>query len=339
MEDKRALTISGIDLNWDTQKGKLQFQGDDVAMFWISSAMRTFFDTIEEISGEEASNLVFEAAGFRQGMVVGDYFDIYKEMDLEDATKTLSNIYAVAGWGAVEFIDMCYEVKKVTVLIKDGWEYKINLAQGKTKGSNFIPAHFAGVFTSIFGANIWYEVELDQMEGEPYTQINYFPSDITVSENIHQLARKKESELICQLEKAVDEKTKELKTLVEKLSSPVIPVHEGIVVVPLIGNYDEERSEKLLVNTLNKLPSYKANYLILDLTGLDTDAGTYVAILIGKVGAAANLIGTKTILVGVSPKLGKMFAESASDIKKFDFFQTLQHGIHYALGQSGRKII
>lgn len=339
MEDKTSITISGIDVNWETEKGKVQFQGDDVVMFWISSAMRTFFDTIEEISGEEASTLVFETTGFRQGVVVGDYFDKYKTMDLGEITKILTNIYAAAGWGAVEFIEMCYEVKKVTVRIKDGWEYKINLAQGKTKGSNFIPAHFAGVFTALFGTNVWYEVKLDQMEGQEYTEINYFPSNITVSRNIHQLARKKESELICQLEKAVDEKTKELKTLIEKLSSPVIPVHEGIVVVPLIGNYDEERSEKLLVNTLNKLPSYKANYLILDLTGLDTDTGTYVATLIGKVGAAANLIGTKTILVGVSPKLGKMFAESATNIKKFDFFQTLQHGIHYALGQSGRSII
>ncbi len=79
---------------------------------------------------------------------------------------------------------------------------------------------------------------------------------------------------------------------------------EGIVVVPLIGKYDEDRTEDLIVNTLNNLPKHQANYLVLDLTGLDKELTEYTASLIEKLGAAASLIGTKTILVGISADLG-----------------------------------
>lgn len=63
---------------------------------------------------------------------------------------------------------------------------------------------------------------------------------------------------------------------------------EGIVVVPLIGKYDEDRTEDLIVNTLNNLPKHQANYLVLDLTGLDKELTEYTASLIEKLGAAAS---------------------------------------------------
>lgn len=177
------------------------------------------------------------------------------------------------------------------------------------------------------------------MEGHEYSIIEYFPADITISENIHQLARKKESEQIKKLEGLVEGKTAELKELVNKLSSPIIPVLEGIVVVPLIGKYEEDRADQLIVNTLNQLPSYKASYLVLDLTGMDQVIGPHAVSLIEKIGSAARLIGTKTILVGISSSLGIEITQSNINLSKFDCFQTLQHGIHYAIGQMGRKII
>ena len=114
---------------------------------------------------------------------------------------------------------------------------------------------------------------------------------------------------------------------------------EGIVVVPLIGAYDEDRADKLVVNTLNNLPAYKAKYLVLDLTGLDQNLGPHTVSMIEKMAMAAQLIGTTTILVGISAELGVQIVQSAINLAKFDCFQTLQHGIHFALGQIGREII
>lgn len=339
MEQTKSIRIADINLKWDLDKGQFQFEDGDVVLFWIGTAMRDFFDTIEEISGEEASRLVFETTGYRQGIVLSGFFEKLKHLKSDEAAGLMTNIYAVAGWGRVYVDKFCFDDKTATIHLTDSWETKINVAQGKKQGTNFIAAHFAGVFTGLFGTNVWYRLVQDQVEGHEFSIVEYFPSDVTVSQNIHELARKNEAQQIEQLEKLVDEKTKELKELIEKLSSPIIPVLEGIVVVPLIGAYDEERSDKLLVNTLNNLPAYKAHYLVLDLTGLDRDLGPHTVSMIEKMASAASLVGTTTILVGISAELGVQITQTAINLSRFDCFQTLQHGIHYALGQSGREII
>ncbi|WP_050181897.1 STAS domain-containing protein [Domibacillus robiginosus] len=333
------ITIGGLTFEWDLEKGKFLFEQQDAVLFWISSAMKTFFDTIEEISGEEASNLVFETTGFRQGLVVGQYFEKIKDVDAAQAAELITNTYASAGWGRTTIKNLDFGAKTLTAHIKDSWEFKINQAQGKKQGGNYLPAHYAGIFSGLFGQNMWYKVVQDQLAGHEYSIIEYFPSDVTISNNIHQLARKKEAEEILRLETIVEEKTKELKELVRQLSSPIIPVLEGIVVVPLIGKYDEDRSEELVVKTLNNLPAHKANYLVLDLTGLDRDISGHTVSLIEKIGSAASLIGTETILVGISPELSLIISQSNINLSKFDCFQTLQHGIYFALGQHGRTIV
>lgn len=55
--DKMEVMVSDVDILWNLEKVSLSFEGSDVVLFGISSAMRTFFDTIEEIAGEEPSKL------------------------------------------------------------------------------------------------------------------------------------------------------------------------------------------------------------------------------------------------------------------------------------------
>nr|WP_273128850.1 STAS domain-containing protein [Bacillus weihaiensis] len=337
--ERHVINVGGLDFSWDLEKGSFKFEGDDAVLFWISTAMKSFLDTIEEISGEEASNLVFETTGFRQGLVVGEYFEKMKELSVSQAADAITATYASAGWGKIIIKDLNFETKTLTVYMKDTWEYKINVAQEKTKGGNFFPAHFAGIFTGLFNTRIWYTITQQQLEGHEYTVVEYFPSDVSITKNIHELARRKESEQITMLENLVEEKTRELKELVKKLSSPVIPVLEGIVVVPLIGTYDMDRADELVINTLHNLPTYKASYLILDLTGLDKDMNEYSVSLIEKVASTSSLIGTKTILVGISPELSLAITKSGINLSQFDCFQSLQHGIHFGLAQMGRKLI
>ncbi|WP_059173283.1 STAS domain-containing protein [Bacillus sp. FJAT-27445] len=334
------MNVGGLDFKWNLQEGRFIFEGEDAVLFWITSAMRTFFDTIEEVSGEEAGALVLETTGFRQGLVVGEYF-AKNHVSPEEASRLIPYTYASAGWGRAEIKQLNLEDKKLSIELTDSWEYKINKEQGKSASGKYLAAHYAGIFTGLLGTNIWYRVVKDQLTGAECTIVEYFPSEITVSSNIHQLARRRESEKIRELELLVEEKTKDLQDLVKEISSPIIPVLEGIVVVPLIGKYDESRSENLLVKTLFNLPKHNANYLILDLTGLDHnhDMGEYGFDFIQKLGSAASLVGIETILVGISAELGALVTHSQINLSKFQCYQTLQYGIYYALSQSGKKII
>jgi rsbT co-antagonist protein RsbR len=338
METDKKITVGGVELSWDLDSGKVLFEGGDVVLFWVS-AMKTFFDTIREISGDEATNLVLETTGFRQGLIVGEVFrKMEKNITLSNVVDWLSNTYAPAGWGKVE-IQMDTERDTFILHIKDDWEYKMNQIDQKNTNGNFVSAHYAGVFTGLSGRNYWFRTIQTQDSVNPYSIIEYFPSTINVTQNIHELSRKQEAERIQQLEHLVNEKTNKLQKLVKELSSPIIPVLEGILVVPMIGSYDEDRAEDLIVNTLTKLPEYKAHFLLLDLTGLTKDITQHTAATINKLGSAAKLLGTEMILVGVSAELAVLITNSLTSLGKYECLQTLRHGIYYALGKSGRQIV
>lgn len=339
METKTSINVGGLQFEWDLEEGNFLFEGQKSVLFWTSSAMKMFFDSIEEISGEEAAGVVLETTGYRQGLVVGDYFADEKDVDVATAAKLITYTYSSAGWGVAEIHKLNMDECTLEVHLRNSWEHQINVEQGKKVGGSFLPAHYAGIFTKLFGRNIWYRVVHTQIEGFNESVIEYFPSGETIEKNIHRLARSKEAEQIRQLENLVDEKTAELSELIQEISSPIIPVLEDIVVVPLLGTYDENRAEELLIKTLQNLPTHKAKYLVLDLTGLNNNFTLHAANLIDKLGATASLIGTSTILVGISPQMSMIIGESNIDLSKFNCFQTLQHGIHYALAQNGRSII
>lgn len=301
--------------------------------------METFFDSIKEISGVEAAELVLQTTGFRQGTVVGEGFKEMKNITTANLVEWLSDTYAPAGWGKVKIVEMDEKEHRFTLHIQNDWEYKMNELNHKGTRGIFVPSHYAGVLTGLFGLNFWYEVTQFQSEGHEYSVVEYFPSEVTVQKNIQNLSRKQEAERIKELEQSVDDKTNLLQNLVKELSSPIIPVLEGITVVPMIGSYDDERTENLLIKTLTELPKHQAEYLLLDLTGLNKNICQHTAAFIDKLGAAARLLGTETILVGVSPELAIIIAQTLTNLQKFECLQSLQHGIYYALGKRGRSIV
>lgn len=333
------ITIGGLNFRWDIENGNFQYENSDAVLFWITSAMRSFFDTIEEISGEDAASLVLETTGFRQGLVVGEY---YKNLNLPllETVSLIPNTYGSAGWGKFTVTSIDQDQRTAVMELKDTWESKINKAQGRDKHGTFIPGHFAGLLSGLFAENIWYkEVDVSFENDNKTFTYQFSPSKTTVQQNIHELLKSEEAKRIRDLEQVVEKRTGELNELVKEISSPIIPVLEGIVVVPLLGKYDENRSEELIAKTLNNLPRYTAKYLVLDLTGLDKHISEYTVSFINKLASAASLIGTETILVGISPELALTISQTNNDLSKYNFFNNLQHGIYYALAQEGRKII
>ncbi|WP_010096336.1 STAS domain-containing protein [Ornithinibacillus scapharcae] len=332
-----SINIGGLDFDWELEKGLLQFENDDAVLFWIDSAMSVFLDAIEEISGEETFHLVLETTGFRQGLVVGKYFQ-NKDVSVSEAIHTITNTYAAAGWGRFTIQELDLETRNVVMDLKDSWESKVHKTNKKRDKDVLLPAHFAGIFTALLNTNMGYEVERYQLQGNPSSIVRYFPSNITVSDNIHRLARKKELEEIKKLESLVQEKTRELEELVQKLSSPIIPVLDGIVVIPLLGKYEEKRAEELVKKVLNNIPNYDADYLVLDVTGLDADINESTIRMIDDLRSGMPLIGLEIILVGISPKLSREMVNLGIDMSDVNSFHSLQHGIYHALGEMGRNI-
>jgi rsbT co-antagonist protein RsbR len=336
--EKPKKEIYGIEIEWDENSGNMRYSGEYAMVIWVETAMKSFFDTIEEVSGSEVANLVLETAGYRMGEMVSDFF---KKDDVNEMFETLLRVYRAAGWGLITLKEYSHENNTAVLQIKDSWEYRINKKQGRNHESSFLAGHFAGLLTNLSDKNIWYSLEKSQLEGAEYSEYRFSPSKMTPKQNIHELTRHQEQHEIFKLEKMVDDRTKELRELVSEISSPIIPVLDGIVVIPLLGSYDEIRADELLQKTLNTLPEYKANYIILDLTGISESVDNYMISLILKMTQSASLLGSKCILVGISPKLSIEMTKADFNKRETNIscYSTLKHAIMYALSQEGKQLL
>lgn len=320
---------------WKSQEGELTFDGAPALLFW-DSAIELFLNTIEEISGSDVSKTVYEVTGFRMGHLVSSYYE--GRTDVVELLEEYSDIYRSAGWGAFEIHEYSHEEKRAVVRIRNSWEHRIFKLADKNKAGVLLPSHWAGIFSGLFKQNMWYEMVKSQQEGHDYDEIVIFPSKVSISQNIHELARKKEQESIMELERKVETRTEELSSLVQELSSPIIPVLKDILVLPLIGKYNEDRLSNMLEKSLVELTRLKAKYLLIDVTGIK-QVDPYTIHGVQKLIQSIRLIGGQCFIVGVSPELSIQVLSSSVSLKGIQSFSSLQQGVEYAIQQNGYELV
>ncbi|RFU60295.1 STAS domain-containing protein [Bacillus sp. V59.32b] len=334
-DSKVRVQVNTNEFIWDKNEGLFTFDGAPALLFW-DSAIELFLKTIEEVSGSDVSTTVFEATGFRMGHLVSTYYT--GRFDIEEIIEQYKDIYRNAGWGNVKIAYYSLEEKKVIVQLKNSWEHRIFKLMDKDQAGVLLPSHWAGVFSGLFQENMWYKINQSQLTGHDYDEIEIYASSTTPSKNIHNLTRQKEQEHINALEAKVEQRTEELSALVRDLSSPVIPVLKDILVIPLVGKFNEERFEELMQKALYEFSGHHAKYMLFDLTGINHfDEFTIQGLQ--KTIQAISLIGGNSILVGVSPSLSMAITNSNVDMSGITFFSTLQHGVQFALEQNGFDII
>ena len=328
------IMVNNNEFIWNKEDGLFTFDGAPAMLFW-DAAIELFLRTIEEVSGSDVSNTVFEATGFRMGQLVSSYYS--ERFDIEEVVNEYMNIYRNAGWGTVKIDYFSSEEKKVIVHLNNSWEHRIYRDMNKEQAGVLLPSHWAGVFSGLFNENMWYKINHSQIAGNEYDEVEIFASTTTASANIHNLARQKEQAYINELESKVTERTEELASLVKDLSSPIIPVLKDILVLPLIGKFTDHRFEELNEKALFEFTARRAKYLIVDMTGISyfdelTIHGLQRLVL------AINLIGGSCILVGISPSIALQMTNAQLDLKDIKIFSTLEHGVQYALEQTGFSI-
>ncbi|WP_163144352.1 STAS domain-containing protein [Bacillus sp. 22-7] len=333
---KYEINVNGSLFDWDLDNATFKFENDEVVVFWVNTAFKTLLDSIEEISGEKSAELVLETAGYRTGKIVSKFY-LESNKEKEDIINHLPNMYLTAGWGKTDIASFSLDEKKAIIRVKNGWEYKINVEQKKEAEGTFLPGHWAGVLSGLFETNIWYKVKQSQVKGDHYSEYEFFESDITPSQNISALIKEQNQSAQKKLEKEIAEQTKVMSEIIKEISSPIIPVIDSILVIPLVGRYEELRAEELLNRTLLNLPRYKAEYLILDLTALK-GVDQYTLDFLQKFVKAASLLGTNCIFVGISPELSLQIIESGNKETQIPCFSVLQQGITHALDQVGLQI-
>jgi anti-anti-sigma regulatory factor/HAMP domain-containing protein len=124
----------------------------------------------------------------------------------------------------------------------------------------------------------------------------------------------------------------QLSATIQELSSPVLPVFEGILVMPLIGAITGERANLLINSLLQAIEQHRADFVIMDVTGVPI-VDTQVAKALLQASDAARLLGTQTILAGLRPELAQTIVGLGMDLSAFVTQADLRSGVVYAMRQ------
>ncbi|MBT2639881.1 STAS domain-containing protein [Bacillus sp. ISL-39] len=123
------------------------------------------------------------------------------------------------------------------------------------------------------------------------------------------------------------EEDKERDKLIKALSVPMIEVWEKTLALPLIGQFDKDRADQLLVTVLKECTQKEIQYVLIDLGGLhefETEAKQEFQRIID----CLRLIGTQCVLVGITPEL----AMSAGELNRtIPIFSTAHAGLKYII--------
>lgn len=119
--------------------------------------------------------------------------------------------------------------------------------------------------------------------------------------------------------------TKLQRTIIE-LSTPVIPVAEGVLILPLIGTIDSERASRLVEQTLESITESQAQQLLIDVTGI-TSVDVFVIDQLMKLVRSAALLGTISSIVGISATMAQQATELEFDLGGVKTFNNLQSAL------------
>lgn len=126
-----------------------------------------------------------------------------------------------------------------------------------------------------------------------------------------------------------------LELAVRELSTPVLEVHAGILLVPIIGAIDAERAQLLMETVATAVTARKAHTVLLDLTGvvvMDTMVANYLI----KTAATVTLLGARCAATGIQPAVARTIVELGVDMA-MPTSGSLSQGLAQALADRGAR--
>jgi PAS domain S-box-containing protein len=159
-------------------------------------------------------------------------------------------------------------------------------------------------------------------------------------------------EAYAEMERKVEERTAELRHEVaererlqeeiieaqrqalRELSTPIIPIMDRIIVMPLVGSIDSMRARDITRSLLAGIREHRGRVVILDITGVPiVDSG--VADHLNRTVQAARLKGARTIITGISDAVAETIVDLGIDWSGIETLSDLQSGLFAALQSLG----
>ncbi|WP_437758240.1 STAS domain-containing protein [Sorangium sp. So ce1389] len=140
------------------------------------------------------------------------------------------------------------------------------------------------------------------------------------------------TEVITERKRLEDTLRTQAKTLLE-LSAPIVPISQGVLVLPLVGALDAARAQQMMESLLGKVIERQARVAIIDVTGVPhIDTSSANALL--QVARAVRLLGAQVVLTGIRPEVAQAIVGLDIDLAGIATRRDLQSGIAFATTSS-----
>lgn len=116
---------------------------------------------------------------------------------------------------------------------------------------------------------------------------------------------------------------------IRELSTPVLPVRERLLILPIIGVLDSERARQLTEQLLSGIRTHRAKVVVIDITGAPDVDATVANHLVQTVDAS-RLMGASVIITGLSPTIAQTLVTIGVDLSKMNTIGDLQGGLEEA---------
>lgn len=120
-----------------------------------------------------------------------------------------------------------------------------------------------------------------------------------------------------------------------ELSTPLIPLADNLVAMPLVGAIDGARAQQVMETLLEGIARLQAEYAIIDITGVRM-VDTQVADALLRVARAAQLLGAQVILTGISAEVAQSLVQLGAELRGIATLPNLQAGIAYVMSKQER---
>jgi rsbT co-antagonist protein RsbR len=122
-----------------------------------------------------------------------------------------------------------------------------------------------------------------------------------------------------------------------ELSTPVVRLWDRLILLPLVGVVDTERARQITERMLEAIAKYEATVAIIDVTGVPV-MDTGVAGHLMKTMAAAQMLGARVIMTGVTPEGAQTLVKLGINFGDIISRATLRAGVAEGLRLLGLQV-
>ena len=120
-------------------------------------------------------------------------------------------------------------------------------------------------------------------------------------------------------------------------STPIVQVWESILVVPIIGTLDSDRTQRIMENVLNEISDTNSLVALLDITGVPSIDSVTAQHIIETV-TAIRLLGSKVVITGIKPQIAQTLVHIGISLSEIRTTKSLADGLEHALNILGLQI-